>query len=306
MSCYSRREFIKSSAFIAGSTILGNSFTDSLFGSGIFNDKVPLSGELWVYASEFPPHWDCTPIMDQVFEELSSAGLQGVEVMAQNLRHHNAVSHLKSLSKKYNFPVTGSSYGAHMWDRSKHREILNDVELIVSRLHKLGGNVLGIDVGNADHVKTHSELDAQADILEKVIRICKKNQVQPNLHNHIYQVKNNMYDLKETLKRVPYVKLGPDLGWLKKAGVDPVKFIKTYRDQIVYMHIRDIDADGQWAKVVGEGIMDWPAIVEVFDEVGFDGSAAIELAFPKPPPRGKNLEKYWEKSRRFVRNTFGW
>jgi sugar phosphate isomerase/epimerase len=149
-------------------------------------------------------------------------------------------------------------------------------------------------------------MDAQADVLKEVMQICKKNQVQPNLHNHMDQVKNNMYDLKETLKRVPDAKLGPDLGWLKKAGVDPVKFIKMYGDRMVFMHILDVGANGKWTKIVGQGIMNWPAIVKALRSVGFSGQAAIELDFPGTPSRGANLEKYWAKSRTFVKKTFGW
>lgn len=54
-----------------------------------------------------------------------------------------------------------------------------------------------------------------------------------------------MHDFKGTIKKVPYLKLGPDLNWLVRAEIDPVWFIKTYGDKMVYMHIRDQSADGK-------------------------------------------------------------
>ena len=68
-----------------------------------------------------------------------------------------------------------------------------------------------------------------------------------NLHNHTYEVENVMHDLEGTLARIPDVKLGPDLNWLVRAGVDPVEFIHRFGKQIVFMHIRDQKADGTWS-----------------------------------------------------------
>lgn len=141
---HSRRKFIKASACIAGTTVLGNIFPKPLLGATIFNNKVPLSGHLWVYASKFPPDWDCTPILDQVFSDFKYAGLQGVEMMESNLRHADVVSKVGDLIQQYELPVTGSSYYADMWDRTKQQEILEDVDLVVGRLHQLGVVRLGL------------------------------------------------------------------------------------------------------------------------------------------------------------------
>ena len=183
------------------------------------------------------------------------------------------------LIQQYEMPVTGSSYNADMWDRAQQQAILEDVELVVERLHQLGGSTFGITVGDAGHAKTEAELDAQADLLKKILKVCDKNAIQANLHNHTFEVENNLHDLKGTLQRVPDIKLGPDLNWLIRGGVDPVWFINTYGDRMVYMHLRDQKADGQWTRAVGEGVTDFEAIAQALKRVNFLGRAAIELAF---------------------------
>jgi sugar phosphate isomerase/epimerase len=167
-----------------------------------------------------------------------------------------------------------------MWDASRHKEILPDVTLVVERLGKLKAKTLGLSVGDAGHAKTESELDAQAELLKKIMRICADSGIVPNLHNHTYEVVNGMHDLKGTLARIPDIKLGPDLNWLVRGGVDPVSFIKTYGRQMVYMHIRDQYKDGTWTEYVGQGVTDFPAIAAALRSVDFRGRAAIELAFP--------------------------
>jgi hypothetical protein len=99
-------------------------------------------------------------------------------------------------------------------------------------------------------------------------------------------------------------KLGPDLNWLIRGGVDPVNFIRTYGSKMVYMHIRDQRQDGKWTEYIGEGITDFPAIAEALKEIDFKGEAAIELASDVPPQNP--MKENWKDSRVYVRKVFGW
>jgi sugar phosphate isomerase/epimerase len=301
---YSRLRFLKTSGCLAGAAILGNLMNGSLLAADVDSRKVPLFAHLWVYASKYPPNWDCTPVLDQVFSDLKYAGLQGVELMEVLLRKDDAVSRLKELIQKHRLPVSGTSYNGEMWKKEKHQQILEDVEMVVERLHMVGGNMLGVTVGDARRKKTEEELDAQGGLLKKIIVVCNKHQVEANMHNHTFEVINEMHDLKGTMARVPELKLGPDLNWLIRGGVDPVWFIKTYGKQMVYMHIRDQDAQGKWTEVVGEGVTDFPAIARAFKEINYKGKAAVELAFDKPPVHP--LREDWKNSRKYVRKVFGW
>jgi len=295
----SRRHFIKTSAALAAGTVMAQ----NLFAEN-FKTSVPVSGHLWVYASKYPPNWDCTPILEEVFSDFKYAGIQGLEIMEIILRRDDSVQKLADLTGKYGVPVTGTSYGGDMWQHDKHNEILEDLDLITQRLHKAGGITLGISVGDAQRIKTEPELDAQADLLKDVLKLCTKNGIQPNLHNHTYEVINSMHDLKGTLARIPNIALGPDLNWLVRGGVDPVWFIETYGHQMVYMHIRDQKADGKWTEAVGDGVINFPAIVQALKKVGFKGRAAIELAFDAPPINP--IKDDWKKSREYVKRVFGW
>lgn len=66
-----------------------------------------------------------------------------------------------------------------------------------------------------------------------------------------------------------------DLGWVRRAGHDPVERIKAYAGRIAAVHVKDIAPDGQcsdedgWADV-GEGVMDWPAIHAALQAAGVD------------------------------------
>ena len=246
-----RREFLKASGKLTGSALLGS----ALFGFYPVErnvKRVPVFGHLWVYASRYPPHWDCDPILEKVFSDFAYAGIEGVEMMEVNLRHNDIVARGKDLADRYKVPVTGSSFNGNMWNKAEHSKILEDAELVLERLHQLGGKTFGITVGNARRIKTEAELDDQADLLKRIITLCNRNDIQANIHNHTFEVENDLHDLKGILKRIPDIKLGPDLNWLVRGGVDPVAFIKQYGKQMVYMHIRDQAASGKWTEAVGE------------------------------------------------------
>jgi sugar phosphate isomerase/epimerase len=143
-------------------------------------------------------------------------------------------------------------------------------------------------------------------VLKEIFAMCDAHGIVANLHNHTYEVQNGMHDLKGTLARLPDARLGPDLNWLIRGGVDPVTFIQTYGHQMVYMHLRDQYANGIWTEYLGQGSTDFPAIAAALKAVHFQGRAAVELAFPDKFVATQPLSKTWKDSRDFVHKTFGW
>ncbi len=193
-----------------------------------------------------------------------------------------------------------------MWDRKRHQAILEEAELTITRLAKLGGRTLGTSVGPAPKKKTPRQLDAQAEVLRKIIAIGKANGVVLNLHNHTYEVVDNLYDLRGTLARIPDVKLGPDLNWLVRGGVDPAAFLRRFGKQVVFMHLRDQKADGRWSEAMGEGVTDYVAIAKALDDIHFHGDAVVELAHEGDFKPTRPLRESLKMSRDFVRRVLGY
>jgi len=239
--------------------------------------KIRIGAHVWAYAAR-QPDYDVYPILNRIFQDFNSAGLEGIELMENSLLHNDSYEKMSELSQKHSVPVMGSSFGADMYVRSQHEKIIGDAEKVVSILAKLGARDLGISTGGKDgSVKTSEELDVQAEVLTKIKRLCEDNGMIMNLHNHTYEVENREYELKENIKRMPDIKLGPDLNWLLRAGIDPFGFLRRYRDRIAFMHVRD-ERRGRWVEYLGEGDFDLAGFRDVIDEIRFSGDIAIELA----------------------------
>ena len=249
---------------------------------------------------------DLFPILDQIFADMKAAGLDGIELMHTIYQNDGAAERVAELHERHQLPVIGSSFGANMWDRQQHAAIMEEAEVLVAGLAMVGGRTLGTSVGKAPGPKTPEQFDAQADLLRELIALCEANGLVLNLHNHTYEVENGEHDLRGTLERVPEAKLGPDLNWCLRGGVDPVDFIRRYAGQIVFLHLRDQHADGRWSESLGEGDMDYKAIGDALREVGFSGDAAIELAHERDFELTRPLGESLRMSRECVREAMGW
>jgi sugar phosphate isomerase/epimerase len=297
-----RRRFLQCSA-AAGVTMAGTS--SSLLAMTKPAVKVVVGAHPWVYAAT-QPNYDITPILDTILADMSYAGMDGIELMHTALRPNDAVSRIATLVERHALPVIGMSFGGAMWDRRRHGEVLKDAELVIPRLGKLGGKTLGASVGSARQKKTPDELDAQAELLGKIIALGKAHGIVLNLHNHTYEVENGMWDLKGTLARLPDIKLGPDLDWLVQADVDPVEFLLRYGDRIVFLHLRDQKRDKTWVEAMGEGDIDYAAISRALRKLHFTGYAVIELAHPRGLKLTRPLRESLKISREYVRKTLGY
>ena len=300
-----RRKFIQNTSL----SLLALSLSKTGISKSLINEnirkKITVGAHVWVYAST-QPGFDVSPILGQIFSDVAYAGFDGVETMEHPLRSSVYTRQIKELIDQYKIKLIGSSYGADMWNKDKSNEIYEDVDLIFGNMTSVGAKTFGISVGEpAGRKKTENEFDTQAALLKRIISLGEKRRIVPNLHNHTAEVENNMYDLRGTLKRIPDIKLGPDLNWLLRAGVDPISFLKEFRKQIVFMHLRDQLSNGKWPESMGEGNINFQEIAAVINEINFEGDAIIELAHENGFVRTRPLKESLKMSRDYMRKTMG-
>lgn len=97
-------------------------------------------------------------------------------------------------------------------------------------------------------------------------------------HNHAFEfeaLETGEYPIDLMMAAAPDLQLELDLGWVKRAGEDPVAWVNKYAGRIAAAHIKDIAAEGEnadedgWADV-GHGVMDWAAIHAALQAAGVD------------------------------------
>ena len=72
----------------------------------------------------------------------------------------------------------------------------------------------------------------------------------------------------------------PDVGHIENGGMSAIEQMKAHRDLIRHVHFKDRIAQNEWA-VMGEGKIDYPAIIKYLAETGYLGWIMVEDENPR-------------------------
>lgn len=93
-------------------------------------------------------------------------------------------------------------------------------------------------------------------------------------HNHDYEfvlLPDGGRALDALFAGGPSLEWQADVGWIARAGADPVAWVQAHADRLTSVHLKDValppgDAEGGWADV-GAGGVPWPSLLPVLAEV---------------------------------------
>lgn len=99
----------------------------------------------------------------------------------------------------------------------------------------------------------------------------KKYGLQLVYHNHAEELQKvgGQYILDRIFHNVgsDLLKAQLDLGWVKKAGENPIEVLKSYQGRVELIHIKDVDKAGEFTEV-GKGIVGYRGILDKAAKVG--------------------------------------
>ncbi len=150
---------------------------------------------------------------------------------------------------------------------------------------KAGGQVVvGVPYELPENIKDEwsaprTESDKVLDIIEKLV---KEYDMVYAIHNHGPDIPKLFPTAESALKRIAHrdkrIGVCLDIGHERRAGFDPVAFIKAHSDRIYDVHIKNIkiDAKHNIAMEGPRGELDIPAVFQALADVGYAGICHIE------------------------------
>ena len=78
-----------------------------------------------------------------------------------------------------------------------------------------------------------------AKIFDEAAKVCAEYGVSLNYHNHLAEFANDAAFIHTLLEEAPNLHYAFDLGWVKRAGYDPIKLLKEAEGRCNYVHLRD-------------------------------------------------------------------
>ncbi len=100
--------------------------------------------------------------------------------------------------------------------------------------------------------------------------------VHPSSHHNTLLFDRADYDTIFGLLDPALVGWIPDTGHILRGHDDILDTLKTYQARIRYLHLKDVDANDQWA-MLGEGVLDTPAVLDIVGKApNFNGWLVLE------------------------------
>ena len=136
-----------------------------------------------------------------------------------------------------------------------------------------------INIESGDHIKS------SAETLHRAGEQAKKAGIQLAYHNHATEFDSTdgivSYDYFTTQIPADLLKLELDLGWVFKAGRNPVEIFKNNKGRFPLLHVKDMTAAGEIVPF-GDGVYNFKDTFKNVDIAGMQ-YFFLEQDFPKKP-----------------------
>jgi sugar phosphate isomerase/epimerase len=216
-----------------------------------------------------------------MLEEVAQAGYAGIEIGAHRFENFDHPGKFLEKAKNAGVEVTGIHTLIEFY--------LEDPEYGVKTAEFASAVESGylLFSGSREAEKSLAFYSKLAKILNDTGKKCADKGIVFCYHNHDWEFENGREEYKTLLEQTDpvFVSLAVDVGWIHRAGLAPIEFLKEYRERIRYLHLKDT-LNNEWTEV-GSGEVDFQALVQIIKDEGFQ--LAVE--------RDKALENAYESAK---------
>ena len=228
-----------------------------------------------------------------VLDEVSSIGYHGIETSPIVFER---VTNPKGLLEAKNLSLAGLHMGLGNVDEGS-------IEAALVMLQKIEGRYL-LFSGAGGKENTEENYKRNARFLEKVGKKAEGYGVKVCYHNHWQEIINNAMGIRIICEEtsLEFVSLCIDTYWVRCGGLAPIGFMKEYLDRVAYLHLKDGTEEGMRKYEfleLGQGIIDFPAIIEVAK------SADIEWYVIEQDRTDKTPKESMKRSRKYLGEKLG-
>jgi inosose dehydratase len=224
----------------------------------------------------------------QAIEDISSLGYPGIQIRSNAIQEFGSGSALRDVLEKNHLKMVALSSGNVNIDPAVEASELAKHVANAKFLHEAGGLYLqiiderpqGRDITAADYKR----LGQLLTILGK--RVADFG-VRLGYHNHMGAMGQTPEGLEQILASCDprYARLELDVAHYFQGGGDPVEAVRKYRDQLLFLHLKDVqhieggaDAKKSYRFVeLGRGLVNLPAVLDALRKIDFRGWGIVEL-----------------------------
>lgn len=148
-------------------------------------------------------------------------------------------------------------------------QLTDGLDALTEYLREVGGSYLALSHRFASR---QDVLDA-ARLFDQVGARCRERGVQFLYHNHNWEFTRfdgeYAYDILLRATSPDLLKMELDTYWVQRGGADPAAYLRRLHGRCPLLHVKDMEpGDEQFFAEVGEGTLDWGAILREAEAAG--------------------------------------
>jgi inosose dehydratase len=244
--------------------------------------------------------------LDQALEGISSVGFKGVQLMGEvveNFAGDNALRLKERLTKLHLVATALSCHNVPLAPGKSDVNVAN-FRLDIEFMKTLGGLYFQVTDGGRWNVNyTDDQVKTLGASMNELGKMAKDAGLVLGYHPHVGMLGETREGVRRVLDATQpeYVKLIVDVAHLALGGSDPAEVIRTYRERLLFFHLKDVRKDtdelmhkdhaaGERMRLrfceIGTGVLDFQPIIQAIRDVKFKGWMVVELDRYTPPPGG--------------------
>lgn len=223
-----------------------------------------------------------------IIEQIARAGYDALEIGAQRLDLDNPDAFL-ALTTHHGLGIAGIHTGGEIYTPTEMRARQDFFERAVRFARAVNASCVLLSGKPKEGGKTDADLASEVNSLHWVADICQLQGLPLNFHTHNWELADDLRELHYlTANTDPdRISLCLDIGWVQRAGYDPLRVIDEFYPRIRYLHLKDT-LDDCWTEV-GRGTVDFRTLLADLNQRGFSGQLAVE--------RDEELENAFESAK---------
>lgn len=208
-----------------------------------------------------------------------------------------------ALLARYGIPLSAVYCVAQFHDPNQVGDAIEEVVRQARRGHELGATTLVLQAASRRPGAYTEDVQwrGMANAFNEIARRAADMGMITAIHPHTGTLIETRAEIDAILNAIDRKLVGfaPDTGQIAKGGADMIATLRTYKELIQHVHLKDYGGGRETGYVgyepVGNGVLDIPAVFDILEEANFDGWISVELdgtpRAPRPPREAAAMSK---------------
>jgi len=240
----------------------------------------------------------------KILSVISSIGYKGIELVdAHYGQYFDKPVELSRLIASHELRAVAIAKHANLTDQATYRGAVDSLKKLGDFASSAGFEKILFAETPMEGRRGERHFKMLADALNEIGGYVKDRGVHLTFHPHTKTTVERREHIDKFFKLVETERVGfcLDTAHLTGAGVDLPKLVLEYCDRISYVHLKDIRTESSlsWDRrfvELGSGDVDFPAVFEAFEKIGYSGWHSVELDnSPDPDKSAKASWRYLKK-----------